>query len=256
MARPPIPTRPAPLNVPDQVQNRNNEGLHRRISELADGMNAMAGRLIGRTVLTSTGRYTPSAGATLAVVLLCGGGGGGGGAGTGANVACGAGGGSGVTVELLLSDPAASDVVIGTGGSGGSSTGGNGANGVGSTLRTGGTTYTAAGGGGGAGLVSQAGSSVAVVTDVVPGTSTTTSVTSYQASLGTQGIVIGGTAALPGDGGSGRLGIGGIGAHTSFADGGPGRGNGAGGGGANAAGTGGHRGGSGAPGVCIIDEYG
>lgn len=224
----------------------------------AAGAAAVSGRRLGRQVFIGPGAYTytPTPGTSRVVVRMCGGGGGGGGAAGGANVACGAGGTSGVTIELDLGIASANpgSGVAGAGGDGGTAAGGNGAPGNATTLTLGGTTYTAAGGGGGGGRVSTPGNNSALVTGPVAGSTLPPTATYLSVATGTAGYIFGGAAAFPGDGGGGVLGIGGLGSHLVLGVGGNAFGFGGGGGGANA-GAVGFVGGSGTPGIVIIEEY-
>lgn len=111
--------------------------------------------LVRLQTFTADGTYSPSAGATKALVYATGGGGGGGGTNGGSSAAVGGaqGGGGGATAMKFISPLASSyTVTVGTGGTGGAAGKNNGAAGGNTTFTDGGSlTLTANGGAGGEG---------------------------------------------------------------------------------------------------------
>lgn len=104
----------------------------------------LGGRYIGTQTFASSGTYTPTVGATIAVVELQAAGGGGGGAvATGAGqFSIGAGGGAGGYIRTLIANPVARSVTVGGGGAGvsGGQGGTGGASGFGPTIAANGGT--------------------------------------------------------------------------------------------------------------------
>lgn len=209
------------------------------------GLTAAVGVLVNVQVITSTGTYTPTAGATKGVAIIIGGGGGGGGAGSTANTA-GAGGGSGAITIAYLSSLTSTSITIGSGGSAGGTTGTTGSVGgnggqtsFGSITAPGGTGGARAGATGGNPAVGGAGGAAGTGgTLQTPGTAGTSS-------------SAGGTLSLGGTGGPlSPYGAGG----QSGASGNGGNGGGFGGGGGGASSVN-NTGGTGAAGVVIIYEY-
>lgn len=252
--RPVAPSQQLPQVPGDSTQNRANDILDNRLRALEDRSRepspVRSGYYLGRRVLTASGVYTPTAGATRAVVRMCGGGGGGGGAQGGPNLGGSAGGGSGVTIEFVLTGDAVGPgtVSIGAGGAGGTSAPTDGAAGGPTTLRIGSTTYVAAGGTGGGGMVNTVGPS-----DAVPGTGGSGSTSGpgivFTSFWGGRGFVVGG-GQFPGVGASSLFGTGGSIVGMNVLPSGYGSG-----GGGNAGFGAGSAGQAGAPGVVIIDEY-
>lgn len=114
----------------------------------------IGGRELAVQVFTANGTYTPTVGATTAIIKVqaCGGGGGGAIAGAGV-VSYGAGGGGGTYLEHRIPGLVSGGAVVcpSTGGAGGSAAGGNGATGGDASIVVNGMTYTAKGGTGGQG---------------------------------------------------------------------------------------------------------
>jgi hypothetical protein len=215
----------------------------------AGWLDLTAGRLIGTRSITSSGTYTPSPGVKKIRITMCGGGGGGGGCQAADNTQTysGAGGGAGGTIITMFALTGATNypVVIGSGGAGGNGAA-NGADGGATTIAS----FVAVGGGG-------AGKSNVSNT-----------------AGGSGGVPLSGDIRIAGgygnDGQSGLLFLTGSGGASYFGGGGrSGAGAGAGGGGVNgsAYGSGGGgaydpaysglagRGGNGAAGVVIIEEF-
>ena len=263
MARSPIkPPRPIP-KVQDQVQDRTNESIFRTVSELVersrDNSDSQNGsRFIGRQIITASGAYRPSPGTNKIVLKLIGGGGGGGSATSNPGTIAAAGGGSsGVLLTVVIGqgdrELKGGPVVIGAGGAG-AAAGGSGSGGAGgqSSITIDGIRYTANGGAGGTNVLNV--TTNASTDRVAPSTGDQVQNGIKTWGIGTNGVVTGGSVWISGDGGSTELGAGGLGMGGTIA-GSPGNGYGSGGGGA-AAQSANRSGGLGAPGVCIIDEYG
>lgn len=262
MGRGPMrPSQPIP-RVKDQVQDRTNDSLFRTVSELVDRAREPTGtvhgaRFLGRQVITASGFYRPTPGTTRVQLTIIGGGGGGGSASQSPGVGAGGGGSSGVMLEVTLGtgdrELKGGPVVIGNGGTGGvvGAVGTGGAGGQ-SSIVIDGVRYTANGGAGGTNCPAISTDNVTARTVPTLGDDVRGATRSY--SIGSSGIVLGGAVWVSGDGGSTRLGAGGMGMGGTIA-GSRGLGYGSGGGGA-AAQTAGRSGGLGAPGACIIDEYG
>lgn len=235
-----------------QVHDRQIEELQGQARELA----GTTGRYLGRQILTSTGTYNPTPGATVARLRDVGGGGGGGGATPGAGVGAAAGGTSGVMLDIVVGTPGrpltGGAFSCGAGGAGGSTAGGNGGTGGDTTIRINGVDYTAKGGGGGAGMVGVAGNNAVLPTAPAAGTSAG-GTTTY--GLGEPGVVIGGAVWFSGDGGGSPMGAGAV-AVAGTTAGNPGDAHGFGGGGSGAAAqTTGKAGGAGGAGGIIVEEY-
>lgn len=216
-----------------------------------------------RQIFTSDGTYVPTPGTTSVRVLMSGGGGAGGGAGTttpGVTAhSIGGGGGAGAALDFILDGPiTGGPVVIGAGGTGNIENPGN--DGLPSSVTINGTVFTAASGEGGgfALVVGTTGVAVAFGGITLSGSSAVDIVSGDDGMSGVHGDT---TVLAGGNGGSGEFGIGGQGFRgfgSSSGDGLPGSGFGSGGGGAGSTGALGttppQTGGSGAPGVVIIEE--
>jgi hypothetical protein len=220
---------------------------------------AASGRWLGRQILSATGVYTPSLGATKCRIRMVGGGGGGGGvAGASNSIAVTGGGASGRYLEQYIDNSGVQlplgVVIIGAAGAAGASGDNAGGNGGDTSATIAAVTYTAKGGQGSAGSsahdfwlgapgIIPAGSSV---TDVVAGEQGTMGVGVNNSNIAT-------SIGIGGNGGSNPLGTGGVG--TSNVAGGQGNGWGAGGGGTSNNLAGNDAGGAGTAGVVIIDEW-
>lgn len=213
-------------------------------------------KVISKTVITSTGTYTPPANLVYALVEIAGGGGGGGGAinASSSQIAlAGGGGGGGYSRRLLTAADigASQTVTIGAGGTAGANTGANGGNGGASSF---GALLSANGGQGGIGQSSSATSSI---TNGGPGGTASSGDVNIpgQYGFGSFGVGIQGQA---GAGGSSQLSA--ITPTNAVNDnaiaGSAGANYGGGGGGAGSSNAhGAVIGGVGAPGICIILEY-
>lgn len=220
---------------------------------------AVGGRFLGRQIITATGIYTPTLGATKCRIKMVGGGGGAGGVAGGAtSVAVTGGGASGRYLEQYIDNGGVQlslgVAVVGTGGAGGAAGNNPGTAGGDTTFTINATTYTAKGGGASTGSSNHdfwignpgfipAGSSA---TDVVAGEQ------GYMG-MGINGGGLSTSAGIGGNGGSNPLGTGGLG--TSNVAGGQGAGYGAGGGGTSNTLAGNDAGGAGTNGVVIIEEW-
>jgi len=212
------------------------------------------GAFIGRQTFTASGTYTPSAGTMKVHVTMCGGGGSG--AGTGvipSSVSVGGGGGTGEGLDFVIVSGVpitGGAVVVGAGGAGALNASNSG---TASSVVINGTTHTAAAGGGGGGASSTTGTGTAA--GGFAGTGAPPANGYLSGENGAPGLYISAPSfGFGGDGGSGDYGIGGVGAGGIGANGTSAAGYGAGGGG-SAGTTTSQAGGSGAPGVVIIDEY-
>lgn len=216
---------------------------------------ALGSAFLGYQTFTSSGTYTPTAGATLAVVYLVGGGGGGGGcaATSASNNAIGTGGGGGGLAIKSIASPTAQTITIGAGGTAGANTGGAGGNG--GTTSFGGI-FSATGGVGGQGGTNSAVGTL--ITGAAGGNGSggdTNGAGGYTASV----LYITAGAVVGSGGGSSFFGAGGAPPASSGAG---NAGNnavtvGSGGSGAvNSQSQGaGHAGGTGAAGYCLVFEY-
>lgn len=224
------------------------DGTRFQLSSLPRGM------FLGRQVFSASGTYTPTPGATMALIRMIGAGGAGGGspaAGAGA-VGLGLGGAGGAYAELLITTGLASQTVTigaagvgvsgGTGGTGGTTsfgtlitcTGGSGgfAQGPSASFVLGSQTNTAAVGGS------------ATPSIAVPGPFPTDKVVALSSAAAFSGM---GAVTIWGKGGGGQGGTAGGGAAQGFGAGG--------GGGATAPSSAAQIGGAGAPGYMMIDEF-
>lgn len=225
------------------------------LSLIADGvsrwitMGPRGSGLLAVQIITTTGTYTPNARATLIIVELVGGGGGGGGAAlTAANqVSVGGGGGSGGYARKLLIGPTSQTVTIGSGGPGSA-----GVAGTAGTTTSFGSVFSAPGGSGGAAGTS--GSSSAATGGA--GGAPSTGDINVPGGIGELGWAIFSTGHFSGGYGGGNLyGAPGRGGFNSAGS--PGSGFGSGGGGAsNPQSFVARAGGAGAPGVCMVNEFG
>lgn len=207
----------------------------------------------GRRIITSTQTYTPTTGVTsiLATIIGAGGAGGGAAATSSTQQSEGAGGGAGgLAQKYMTSGFAGVTVTIGAAGVGGTGAGGNGGN---SSF---GAVLTANGGtGGGAGVTTDIG-----VAGGAGGTATGGDLNLTGRRGWFSSVLLNGGDAISGAGADAPLGLGSAGAaiqSSTTSAGSAGSGYGAGGSGAaNGASQSAASGGNGAPGVCIIDEYG
>lgn len=242
----------------DKVAAKAIQHLEQKLEEADDRLadnERLPGSLIRVVTFTADGIYTPHRDARTLHLRMVGGGGGGGGAESGANYGVGGGGASGMYLEtwLVLGQRATGGAVAvgaaGTGGSGAAA----GANGGTTSVVINGRTYAAAGGTGG--LYMANGSD----------TRQTGSVVQQGGSSSGDGIILAGCpgfdghrASTPslsgGNGGTSPLGVAGWGSKSTLGNAGSAAGFGAGGGGAVSGATT-RDGGSGSPGIVIIEEY-
>lgn len=214
------------------------------------------GRMLNIQRFVASGTYTPTAGATKALVYVVGAGGGGGGgfATSASSYSVGSGGGSGALalIQLALAGGSA-PVVVGAGG--GSAVGGAGFAGGASSF---GGTSAPGGGGGGTATTSTTGNSVSG--QGAPGGTPTiagghTLVLANGGAPGACGFIFASFGPTSGQGGNSSIGGGG-GTNTSGGLGGPGNAPGAGGGGsANNLSVGNTNGGTGANGLVLVYEF-
>lgn len=216
-----------------------------------------SGRLLNTQVFSASGTYTPTPGTTKIIVTVVGGGGSGGGtpSNNASQVSVGSGGASGSFAKVILTSgfSAGVGITIGAGGRGVAS-GGN----AGSTTTFGSLIAAPGGGFGGTNQIttsSVAGVSTTGPSGAIPSVNSGTPIIQIGGSVGTSGQMFGtALVVLPGFGGSSPCGSGG--ANVSSAPGGDGTGYGAGGGGTgNTTNSAALAGGSGSPGVVIIEEY-
>jgi hypothetical protein len=223
------------------------------------GLATISGRLLSITYLTSSGTYTPPAGAATIRLKMQGAGGGGGGAKTGAGYfKTGSGANSGSYGEKLLSiSPSTGySYVVGAAGTGGANTGADGIAGGYTSFVVGTTSYVVAGGSPGDGDAD-----VALGYNIVPAQQTYADCTLMDfcspGKTGGYGIRLNFTKGAAGKGADSFLGTGGYGFSSGYPGpypGDDGRGYGAGGGGGSNV-TGGAAGGAGSPGLIIVEAY-
>lgn len=233
---------------------QNLQDLQDRVRSLRSQVLAVAGRSLGRQILTGSGTYTPNSGATRVHVRMIGGGGGGGGATPGAGAGAAAGGSSGALLDIWIGEAGVpiqgGAYSCGAGGAGGTTAPGAGGSGGDTTIVINRATYVAKGGGGGAAMTGVAANGNANPTIPAAGTSSGGLVTHGAGGIGQ---VSDGNMWFSGGGGGTALGPGGApagGTNAGVAGGIYG-----GGGGGAAAQTGARAGGAGAAGVIVLEEY-
>lgn len=256
------PTAP-PNPVPHMIWIDNSGGTDvPKIRNRANTAWQLWSELIGAAVQeprvhTTSGTLAWPSGTKLARVRLVGGGGGGGGVdGDSTGAAASAGGGAGGYVEHWIVNPVGSyTVAIGAGGAGGAGlSGGNGGGGGTSTFVSGAVSLTAGGGAGGDGMIANI-ASTARRTAAMGGAASGGNMLNIDGQASTTAAVINGVPLFSGNGGSSLLGSGGGGAWVDAGN--SARGFGAGGGGTavNNTSSTNFSGGSGRPGVCIVELF-
>ena len=225
-------------------------------TQLRDSIKTLAaGHLVGIQIFTSSGTYTPTPGATLARVRMVGGGGAGGGAPatSASTVSAGLGGSGGAYSEFLITSGLTSTSVT-VGAAGTPTSGGTGGNGGNTSF---GAYSTAAGGVGGA-AAGPTGTAYIANTqsnNAVPAVAGATKIFASPGQLPANSVVVLSTSMFySGQGANSPYGVGGGGQGAGV--GGTGLGYGSGGGGsASSFSTGARLGGTGAPGLVIVEEY-
>lgn len=215
------------------------------------------GRLVNVQYLVSaSGTYTPTTGATSAMVEVIGDGGGGGGSASaaGQSGAGGGGGGGGYARKYYATLAASYAYTVGQGGAGGGAGNNGGTSGGGSVFDATGVNVQGGGGGGGAG--SAASASAQISANVAGGTATNGDL-NISGGQGISGVTYSATLARSGDGAASGLGYG---SNTTgirvASNGGSGHAYGGGGSGGNVTnGSAAASGGMGAPGIIIVTEY-
>lgn len=217
------------------------------INPVAPPAHMFPGRLMGVRVITSSGTYTPTPGATMGIVEGVGAGGAAGGAAANASgsFSCGSGGGSGAYFKHFLSTLVATAVTIGSGGVGSAGAAG----GAGGSTSFG--SITAPGGYGG--FPSGSGPASRASGGNGAPTATGANALNMGGSQGGASYIYGLGTYTPGAGASSPLGTGGN--ALNDANGNSGTGFGSGGGGMVTANNAAYAGGAGRPGVVIVWEY-